>query len=111
MVISTKSLLLRIYSDKAAMHGDESIAETIISRARAADMAGATVLQGTLGYTATSIVHSHHLLGIGDNPPVVIEIVDFEKKINAFLPQLEDLRGIGLITTEQVNVLKVKSET
>lgn len=111
MVVSTKKMLLRIYTDKAAMHGDENIAETIISRARSAGIAGATVLQGTLGFAATSIVHSHHMLGIGDNPPVVIEIIDSEKEIEAFLPQLADLRGIGLITTGQVNVLKMEGKT
>jgi PII-like signaling protein len=104
-------MLIRIYTDKAAMHGDENIAETVISRARAAGIAGATVLQGTLGFAATSIVHSHHMLGIGDNPPQVIEIIDSEKEIETFLPQLADLRGIGLVTTEQVNVLKMESKT
>jgi len=111
MVVSTKKMLMRIYTDRAAMHGDENLAEAIITRARSAGIADATVLQGTLGFAATSIVHSHHVLGIGDNPPVVIEIVDSEEGIEAFLPQLEDMRGIGLVTTEQVNVLKMESRT
>ncbi len=37
--------------------------------------------------------------------PLVIEIVDSEEKINAFLPELEKMIGGGLVTLEQVKVV------
>ena len=36
--------------------------------------------------------------------PIVIEIVDGEDKINAFLPELEMMMGSGLVTIERVQV-------
>jgi Uncharacterized conserved protein len=36
----------------------------------------------------------------------VIEIVDAEEKINAFLPLLDGMMGSGLVTLEKVQVLQ-----
>jgi PII-like signaling protein len=38
--------------------------------------------------------------------PFVIEIVDAEEKINAFVPSLEKIMGSGLVTLEKVKVLR-----
>jgi PII-like signaling protein len=38
--------------------------------------------------------------------PLVIEIVDAEEKINAFLPILETIMSSGLVTLEKVQVLQ-----
>jgi len=38
--------------------------------------------------------------------PLVIEIVDSEEKINAFLPMLDGMMTSGLITMEKVQVLQ-----
>lgn len=98
--------LMRIYTDEAAMHGDKTVVNTIISRARAYGLRGGTVLKGTLGFSASSsAVHEHHAFGIGDNPPVVIEIIDARARLEDFYSQLEDLRGIGLVSLEKVDVL------
>ena len=67
--------------------------------------AGATVLRGRSGFGGGSEIHAHHLFGISDNPPLVIEIVDGEGKLRAFMTELTDLRNIGLITLERVEVL------
>jgi PII-like signaling protein len=41
--------------------------------------------------------------------PLVIEMVDSEEKINAFLPVLETMIGGGLVTLEKVKVLHYRS--
>jgi PII-like signaling protein len=41
--------------------------------------------------------------------PLVIEIVDSEEKINAFLPTLDKMIGGGLVTLEKVKVLHYRS--
>ena len=38
--------------------------------------------------------------------PLVIEIVDTEEKIKAFLPKLDDIMPCGLVTLEKVQVLQ-----
>lgn len=105
MTISTDAMLLRIYTDDAAMHGDDEVVDVIVGRARRAGLAGATVLRGRVGFASGSVVHEHHTLGIGDNPPMVIEIVDNEENLRVFLNMLGDLRGIGLVTLEKVEIV------
>ena len=102
--------LMRIYTDEAAMHGDEPVMTTIISRARTAGLRGGTVLKGIMGFSASSIVHEHHAFGIGDNAPVVIEIIDARARLEDFHGTLDDLRGIGLVSLEKVDVLTRSAE-
>lgn len=101
----TQAALLRLFTDEDAHHGDELVAEIVVARARAAGLAGATVLRGRLGFGARA-VHTHRFLGVGDNPPVVIEIVDDEPRLRAFATGLADLRSIALMTLERVEVLR-----
>jgi PII-like signaling protein len=41
--------------------------------------------------------------------PLVIEIVDAEEKINAFLPVLDEMVGGGLVTLEKVRVINYRA--
>jgi hypothetical protein len=54
-------------------------------------------------------VHSAKLLELSTDLPVVIEIVDAEEKVNAFLPVVDELVTEGLVTIEAVRVLKYVS--
>jgi uncharacterized protein len=105
MTISRDAMLLRIYTDDAAMHGDDEVVDVIVNRARKTGLAGATVLRGRAGFASGSVIHEHYSFGIGDNPPMVIELVDAEENLRAFLPMLGDLRGIGLVTLEKVEIV------
>ena len=69
-------------------------------------LAGATVLRGALGYGHSSRVHTSKILRLSEDLPLVIEIVESEDKINAFLPELDRLMTSGLITLENVRVLQ-----
>jgi PII-like signaling protein len=40
--------------------------------------------------------------------PIVIEIVDSEEKINAFLPILDKMIGGGLVTLEKAKVIRYR---
>lgn len=96
--------LLRIYTDEAAYFGDRRLFEVIAERARDAHLAGATVLQALIGFGRSTRVHSRHILD--DDQSLVIEIVDEEGKLRAFVASLDDMPEIGLITLEQVEVLR-----
>ena len=41
--------------------------------------------------------------------PLIIEIVDSEGKINAFLPALDPMIGGGLVTLEKVKVIHYRA--
>ena len=101
-----QAVLLRIYTDENALVGDRSLIDVIIRRARDAHLAGATVLRGRKGFGESARLHEHRPFDLNDNLPVVIEFVDEEARLRAFLPQLDDLKDIGLITFEKVEVLR-----
>ena len=97
--------LLRIYTDEAAYFGDHKLYAVIATRARDAHLAGATVLRAMVGFGRSSHVHRRHILE--NEQSVVIEIVDTEAQLRAFVEALADLPGIGLVTFESVEVLRM----
>lgn len=97
--------LLRIYIGEADRHEGHPLYEAIVLKARETGLAGATVLRSPLGYGATSRLHSAKILRLSDDLPMLIEIVDQEAKIKAFLPTLLPLLHGGLVTLETVEVL------
>jgi uncharacterized protein len=62
-----------------------------------------------MGYGHSSRLHTTKILRLSEDLPIVIEIVDSEAKIQAFLPALEDMMGSGLVTLERVQVLQYGS--
>ena len=78
----------------------------IVHRAHQAGLAGATVLRGVEGFGATSLIHTARLLSLSDDLPVVIIIVDTHDRINAFLPQLEELVTEGLVMLDDCHVIR-----
>ena len=101
-----QAVLLRIYTDERALIGDRSLLETIMRRAKDARLAGATVLRGRKGFGESARLHGHRPFDLSDNLPVVIEIIDAEAPLKAFVETLGDLPDIGLITFEKVEVLR-----
>jgi len=108
MKLPEQGVLLRIFMGEADREPgrDRPLYEAIVRRAREAHLAGATVLKGPLGYGKNSVVHSAKLLELSTDLPIVIEIVDAEEKIKAFLPVVDELITEGMVTLETVRVLK-----
>jgi PII-like signaling protein len=69
-------------------------------------MAGATVLRGPLGFGRSSLLHTAKILRLSQDLPVVIEIVDADDKISAFIPEIMVLTKSCLITTEKVRIIR-----
>ncbi|KPH66455.1 MULTISPECIES: DUF190 domain-containing protein [Alphaproteobacteria] len=99
--------LLRIYTDEAAYIGDRKVFEYVASLARDQKMAGLTVLEALIGFGASAHVHRRHVLE--SDRAVVIEIVDFEDALRAFVAGLSDVPDIGLMTLEAVEVIGGKA--
>lgn len=78
----------------------------IVHRAHAAGLAGATVLRGIESFGGSSLVHTTRLLSLAEDLPVVVVIVDSHSRIAAFLPQLDELLVEGLVTLEDVEVIR-----
>ena len=105
MQLPEESLLLRIFLGESDRSEGRPLYEVIVLKARAAGLAGATVLRGAMGYGPSSRLHTAKVLRLSDDLPLIIEIVDTEERINGFLPQLESLMDGGLVTLERARVL------
>lgn len=99
------AVLLRIYTEEGKMSGHRPLYEDIVMKAREAKLAGATVLRGPMGYGLHAVIHTAKILDLSAKLPLVIEIVDEDEKIRAFLGQLETIRDLGLVTLEKVEVV------
>lgn len=106
MQLPENAMLLRIFVGQDARHEHQPVYEAIVMKAREHHLAGATVLRGPLGFGHSSRIHTTKVLRLSQDLPMVVEIVDTEEKINAFLPILDTMIGSGLVTLEKVQVLR-----
>src|SRR3954451_3372162 len=83
-----------------------SLSSEIVHRAHRAGLAGATVLRGTSGFGASSQIHTSKILSLSDDLPVAIVIVDDAARIDAFLPELDELISEGLVLLDDVHVVR-----
>jgi PII-like signaling protein len=106
MQVPKDAMLLRIFLGESDKAGRRPLYEEIVLKAREAHIAGATVLRGPMGFGHSSRLHTAKILRLSEDLPMVIEIVDAEDKIRAFLDSIEPIMGAGLITLERVQVLR-----
>ena len=106
MQTPTDAILLRILIGEDDRFEHRPLYEAIVLKAREMHLAGATVLRGPMGFGHSSRLHTAKILRLSEDLPFVIEIVDSEAKINAFLPVLDGMMSSGLVTLERVQVLQ-----
>src|SRR5437588_2825245 len=106
MQIPANAVLLRIFIGEDDKCRGRPLYEAIVLKARELQLAGATILRGPMGFGHSSRLHTAKILRLSEDLPIVIEIVDSEEKIEAFLPQLKEMMGSGLVTLEKVQVLQ-----
>jgi PII-like signaling protein len=111
MKLPEDAVLLRILIGESDRWHHQPLYEAIVLKARESALAGATVLRGPMGFGASSRVHTAKILQLSNDLPMVIEIVDTEEKLNAFLPALEEMMGGGLVTLEKVKVIHYRSKS
>jgi PII-like signaling protein len=59
-----------------------------------------------MGFGHSHAIHTAKILDLSARLPLVIEIVDTGDKVQALLAALADMRDIGLVTTEEVQVVR-----
>ncbi len=106
MQLPRDAVLLRIFIGEDDQHKHLPLYEAIVLKAREQHLAGATVLRGPMGFGHSSRLHTAKVLRLSEDLPMVVELVDSEEKINAFLPLLDSMMGSGLVTIEKVKVLR-----
>ena len=109
MEIPEDAVLLRIFIGESQKWHHQPLYEAIVLKAREMHLGGATVLRGPMGYGKTSRLHTSKILNLSLDLPLVVEIVDSEENINAFLPVIDQMIGSGLVTLEKAKVIHYRS--
>ena len=92
---------LRIYL------GETDPYQELVKKAREMDLAGATVFRGLMGYGENNRqIRSARLVELSSDLPIVVEIVDSAAYIEKFLPYLDTLIKKGMITIDDVEIIK-----
>lgn len=97
--------LLRVIVGESDRHEGRPLHEAIVLKARELGLAGATVTRASMGFGASSRLHTTKVLRLSLDLPMVIEIVDRPENIQRLLPFLDAAVKGGLVTIEDVHVL------
>ena len=97
--------LLRIFIGEDARFDGKPLYESIVLKAREQGLAGATVLRGPMGYGHSSLLRTAKILRLSGDLPVIVE-VDTKEKIAAFVSVLEGMVKGGLVTLEEIRVVR-----
>ena len=109
MHIPEDGVLLRVFLGESDQWHGKPLYEAIVLKARELHLAGATVLRGPMGFGANSRLHTAKILRLSEDLPIVIEIVDSKEKIDELLPFIDEAVQEGLVTLEQVQVIKYRA--
>jgi PII-like signaling protein len=110
MQLPEDAVRLRIFIGESDRYQHRPLCEAIVLKARELQLAGATVLRGPMGFGKSSHLHTAKILRLSMDLPLLIEIVDTEQKVNAFLPALDEMMGGGLVTLERAKVIRYQGK-
>jgi len=109
MKIPEEGKLLRIFIGEQDKWQGLPLYEAIVNLARKELLAGATVIKGCMGFGCKSHMHTAKILRLSEDLPMIVEIVDSEEKIMAFMPHLDEMVSEGLVTLEKVSVIMYRA--
>ncbi len=97
---------MRVYVGSSEQFEGRPLAEAIVHKARKDNLAGATILGGSIGFGSTSQRDKENPGSLAPDTPVIVEVVDVEEKINRFAAGLEEMVKRGLVTRSKVHLTK-----
>ena len=103
--------LMRIHVGERDKHQGRPLYEAVVQLLRHREYAGATVFRAIMGFGASARLRTDRLEILSLDLPIVIEVVETEERIQAILPELDQMIGGGLITLENVRVIAYRPDT
>jgi uncharacterized protein len=97
--------LMRIHIGESDKYQGKPLYKAIIELLRQGQYAGATVFRAMTGFGASARVRTDRIEVLSLDLPIVVEVVETEEKIQAILPELDEMIGGGLITLERARVI------
>lgn len=114
MDIPTNGTLLRIFIGESDHWHGRPLYEELVREARKEGLAGATVTKGVAGFGKNSRIHTAHILRLSEDLPLVVEIVDADEKVRAFLPRIEammaEVGGLAILEPVEVHLYRHRNE-
>jgi uncharacterized protein len=101
---------VRVFVGEDERYRGRPLFEAIVLEAKKRGLAGATVFKGFMGYAPHADVATAGILRLAENLPVVIDIVDSEERVQAFVPFLRRAVGTGLVVSSEVEAEQVLPE-
>jgi len=98
-------VLLRVFAGDSDEVAGKPLYEAVVQKARELGLSGATVLRGSMGFGANSVLHTAKVVDLSTDLPIVIEIVDSQENIQRLLPHLDAMVKEGMITMESVRII------
>lgn len=102
--------LMRIHVGERDRYQGKPLYEAIVELLRSRQYAGATVFRAIMGFGASSKIRTDRIEVLSLDLPIVIECVDTEQRIEAVLPELDEMIGGGLITLERARVIMYRPD-
>lgn len=106
MRLAGPAVRLTVYIGESDQAHHRPLYAEIVHRAHAAGLAGAAVFRGLEGYGASGHIHTSRILSLSEDLPVAVVVVDSRERIEAFLPQLDELVTEGLVILDDVQVVR-----
>jgi PII-like signaling protein len=103
-------VLMRIHIGERDKHEGKPLYEAIVNLLRRRGYAGATVVRGVMGFGASGRIAADHMELLSFDLPLVIECVDTQEKIEAILPEIDEMIDAGLITLERAKVILYRAK-
>lgn len=100
-----EATLLRIYLGDDDVFEDRPLYDQLVLKARTLGIAGATVTRGVLAYGPATI-ELESRLRLSEDLPVVLDIIDREENVQAFLAAVDDMLASSVVTVQKVSVLR-----
>ena len=106
MQLEEKAVRIKIYVGESDHYGGLPAYKAVVQYLREQGIWGATVTRGIYGFGKRSLLHTSTPLRLSEDLPTIVEAVDSEKKIAATIPRISVMVKGGLITLEDVRVMR-----
>jgi PII-like signaling protein len=106
MKVEVDAKLVTVFVNSTDQWHGLPLYSAIVQLCQERGVAGATVVRCVEGYGAGGRLHTTRLLELSENLPVRIEIVDIAERIEPFLAALGGMIGEGLVTVQNVHILR-----
>lgn len=103
-------VLMRIHIGERDRYQGKPLYEAVVNLLRQRGYAGATVFRGVMGFGASGRISADHMELLSFDLPLVIECVDTQEKIEAILPEIDEMIDAGLITLERAKVILYRAK-